>query len=309
MTVTKHIGEGFANGELYDVLKQLQNMSLLTPTEVYYVSKGGNNTTGKSWENAFTTLTAAITAQRAMRADKPSAEQSVDTWIIMAPGLYEENITTFPFSTTILGLGVLGTDKSTEIHPAVGSCMAGTVSGLRMYNISFQSGTGTADTLDFDICNNVHIIGCEFYAGATNSNAAITTQNCGMSVFRNNRILSQSAFKYTYGMYFGGGADKYCIACDIDGNIITGLAATGTGIYIASNCTCSANGAPQTIIRNNRIALAGAGTGIDDNSDGCMVCDNYVMHASGTAYDYNASFACQNIANSSGTVTDEPNMT
>ena len=99
--IKKHIGTGFGKGELYDILVQLQNMALLTPTEVYFVSKGGNNTTGKSWKTAFTTLTAAITAQRAMRADKPSAEQSVASYILMAPGDYDENITTFPFGLLI----------------------------------------------------------------------------------------------------------------------------------------------------------------------------------------------------------------
>jgi len=304
MEIKKSIAQGVGKGELYDVLVQLQNMALLTAGKVYYVWKGGNSTTGLSWENAFDTIAGAIAAHKAYRATVPSAQQSVDDFIIIAPGLYEENITDLPYSCTMIGLGVLGTDKSTEIHPAVGSCMAGTVSGLRMYNISFQGGTGTADTLDFNICNNVHIVGCEFYPGATDSNAAISTQNCGMSVFKNNKILTQSASKYTYGFYFGGGADKYFIDGRIEGNTLTGLAATGTGIYIASDCTCSA----QTIIRNNVIYLSGAGTGIDDNSDGCFVIDNYVFHTSGTPFDYNASLAAQNIANDAGTVTDQPSM-
>lgn len=304
LEIKRSIAQGFGTGGLYDILKQLQNAAFLTPTKVYFVSKGGNNTTGESWETAFTTLAAAITAQRAMRADKPSAEQSVDTYIIMAPGLYEENITTLCFSTTIIGLGVLGTDKSTEIHPAVGSCIAGTVSGLRLYNISFQGGTGTADTLDFNICNNVHIVGCEFYPGATDSNAAISTQNCGMSVFKDNHILTQSAFNYTYGMYFGGGADKYLSVCRIEGNLIQGLDPTGTGIFIQNTCT-----AGGTLIKDNIIRLSGAGTGIDDDSDQVMCIGNIVFHASGTAYDYNSALAANNRANTGGTFTDEPNMT
>ena len=309
--IKRSVGRGFTGtpGSLYDILVQLQNMALLTPTEVYFVSKGGNNTTGKSWKTAFTTLTAAITAQRAMRADKPSAEQSVDTYIIMAPGLYEENIITFPFSTTIIGLGVLGTDKSTEIHPEVGSCMAGIVSGLRLYNISFQGGTGTADTIDFNICNNVHIVGCEFYPGATNSNAAISTQNCGMSVFKGNRILTQSAFKYTYGIYFGGGADKYCIANDIDGNIITGLAPTGTGIHVASNCTSTANGSPQTIFRKNIIAMGGAGIGIDDDSDQIMLIQNKIFTIGGAGFDANEDLAIDNIWNNGTNTVHYPAQT
>jgi len=302
--ISKHIGEGFGKGELYDVLKQLQNMAVpLTQSKVYYVSKGGNSTTGESWENAFTTIEAAITAHTTYRATIPSAQQSVNDYIIIAPGTYDENIEALPFSCTMIGLGVLGTDKATEIHPTAGSCMAGTVSGLRMYNISFQSGTGTSDTIDFNICNNVHIIGCEFYPGATNSNAAISTQNCGMSVFKDNRILTQSAFKYTYGMYFGGGADKYCIVNNIEDNIIGGLAATGTGIYCASNAVGS-----DTVVRNNIIRLSGAGIGIDDNSDGFILIGNKIFTQAGTWADCNTDLAIENFHNNGTTVTAEPNV-
>ena len=181
--------------------------------------------------------------------------------------------------------------------------MAGTVSGLRMYNISFQGGTGTADTLDFAICNNVHIEGCEFYPGATNSNAAISTENCGMSVFRNNRILTQSAFEYTYGFYFGGGADKYCIVSNIEDNIIAGLADAGTGIYKAVNCA-----GLDTVVRNNIIRLGGAGIGIDDDSDTLICIDNKVFHVGGTPYDIKAALSCNNFANDNGTATIVPDL-
>lgn len=308
--IKRSIGRGFAGtpGGLYDILVQLQNAAFLTPTEVYFVSKGGNNTTGKSWKTAFTTLEAAITAQRAMRADKPSAEQSVDTFIIMAPGLYAENIKTFPFSTTILGLGVLGTDKSTEIHPVVGSCLAGTVSGLRCYNISFQGGTGAADTLDFNICNNVHIVGCEFMPGATNSNAAISTQSAANCVFKNNIIVTQSAYKYTYGFYFGGGADKYLQVTEVSGNRIVGLAPTGTGIYVHANCTSMSNGSPQTVFKDNIIHLSGAGIGIDDDSDQIMLVGNRIFTTAGTWADCNTALAIDNLHNNGTTVTAEPNV-
>jgi len=305
MKIERHIAQGFGKGELYDVLVQLQNMALPTAGKVFYVWKGGNSTDGSSWENAYSTITAAITAHTAWRALQASAIQSVDNYIIIAPALYDENIIALPYSCTMIGLGVLGTDKSTEIHPTVGSCMAGTVSGLRMYNISFQGGTGTADTLDFNICNNVHIIGCEFYPGAVNSNAAISTQNCGMSVFRNNRILTQAALYYTYGIYFGGGADKYCIANDIDGNIMTGLAEAGTGIFIEDNCTSSG----QTIIRNNIIRLSGAGIGIDENSDGCLLIQNKIFTLAGTGFDANEDLAIDNFHNNGTTTVHYPAQT
>ena len=292
------LGDAYFNKNLF--LRGVQVFGV--QSKIYFVdgNNGDDNNDGLSWANAFQTITQAITVHTAYRATRVG--QSVDTYIIIAPATYAENIEALPYSCTMIGLGVLGTDKATEIHPAEGSCIAGIISGLKMYNISFQSGTGAVDTIDFNICNNVHIIGCEFYPGATNSKAAISTENCGMSVFKNNRILTQSAWKYTHGFYFGGGADKYCIANDIDGNIITGLAPTGTGIHVASNCQSSSNGSPQTVFRNNIIAMGGAGIGIDDDSDQIMILDNRIFTIGGAGFDCNEDRAIGNIWNN-GTQT------
>jgi len=289
--------------QLLDIVGQVQNLGVISQSKVYYVWKGGDDSTGENWARAFTTIAGAIAAHKAYRATQ--TYKSVNTYILIAPETYEENIVDLPYSCTMIGLGVLGTDKATEIHPVVGSCMAGTVSGLRMYNISFQGGTGTADTLDFNICNNVHIEGCEFYPGAVNSNAAISTQNCGMSVFRNNWILTQAALYYTYGFYFGGGADKYCIANKVEDNLITGLAETGTGIHVAADCTCSG----QTIFRNNVIRLSGAGTGIADLNDGVLCIQNKIFTIGGTGLDANEDLAIDNFHNNGTTTVHYPSQT
>lgn len=268
--------------------------------KVYYVHKGGDNAGGLSWEHAFTTIAAAIAAQRTWRATLASALQSCNAYIFIAPGTYDENITSFPFSTTIIGLGIPGTDKATEWHTTTGACMAGTVSGLRLVNIRFEAG-GANDVLDFNICNNVEILNCDIQANETNK-SAISTMNSGYLTIRNCKIGT------------GGGADKlfdYGIKVEeghlhnavIENNIIQGLEATGTGIYIPVGSVAS-----QTIIRNNVIKLTGAGQGIDDDSDDCMVVGNTVFHVNGTPYDYNAALASQNIANNNGIVTDQPNM-
>jgi len=287
--------------QLLNIAGQVQNMALLTPSKIFYVWKGGDNSTGENWTKAFTTIAAAITAHTAYRATQTN--KSVDTFIIIAPGEYDENIVALPYSCTMIGLGVLGTDKATEIHPTTGSCMAGTVSGLRMYNISFQSG-GALDTLDFNILHCSIIEGCEFMAADNDVVSAISTQ-CGQNVIiRNNYFHSMSAAKFTNGIYATGGADKYFSSNLIEGNFISGLDAGGKGIYIASDAV-----AGDTRILNNIIVLNATGVGIDDDTDQCVCVGNYVFHNSGTAYDYNAALAAQNIANDNGTVTDEPNMT
>lgn len=300
--IKRSIATGWGTGGLYDILKQLQNMAVpMTQTQVYYVSKGGNNVDGLSWETAFTTIEAAITAQRAMRADKPSAEQSVNTYIIIAPGTYDENITTFAFSTTFIGLGVPGTDKACEWHTTTGACMAGTVSGMRLVNIRFEAG-GANDLLDFNICNNVEILNCDFQANQNNV-SAISTENSGYLTVKNCRFGTGLTYNFDYAIYAAGGADKYLHQAVIENNWINGLEATGTGIYIASNCTASG-----TLIKDNIIHLSGAGKGIDDDSDQAICIGNYVFHNGGDAYDFNANLAADNWDNNAGTLVDEPSM-
>ena len=246
MKIERHIAQGFGKGELYDVLVQLQNMALLTAGKVFYVWKGGNSTDGLSWENAYSTITAAITAHTAYRATIPSAQQSVYDYIIIAPAEYDENLTALPFSCNMIGLGHPGTDKAVELHPTSGIPIAATISGLRLINMRFEA-AGAVDLLDFNICNNVEILNCDFQCNDGNVNA-ISTQNSGYLTVRGCKIGSGNTTTFECGIYAAGGADKYLHNAIIENNIIDALDPTGKGIYIASDCTAS-----MTIIRNNVI--------------------------------------------------------
>ena len=305
LEIKRSIGRGFAGtpGGLYDVLVQLQNMALLTQGNVYYVSKSGNSTTGKSWKTAFTTIAAAITASNATIDWAGNEEDNV---ILIAPGTYAETLTTIPYYCHMIGLGVgtlANSGMSVRIEPASGVCMSGTALGLHLYNLAFQA-VGAVDLLDFGICNDVLIERCMFGPGDNSAVNAISTENSDGLNIRNCKFKSGlGTGGFTRCMYFGGGADKYLHNALIENNILQGMDATGTGIFIQSTCT-----ATQTIIKGNIIHLSGAGIGIDDNSDDAMVVENYVFHVGGTPFDYNAALAAQNIANDNGTVTDQPNM-
>lgn len=307
--LSEHIGTGFGKGELFDVLRQLQNMAVpITQTEVYYVSKGGNNVDGLSWETAFTTIEAAITAQRAMRDGLPSAEKSVNTYIIIAPGLYDENITSFPMSTTIIGLGIPGTDKATEWNTTSGACMAGTVSGLRLINIRFEAG-GAFDLLDFNICNNVEILGCDFQCKDDDNKAAISTENSNYLTIRNCRIGTGGLTTFEKGIYATGGASKYFANAVIENNVIQGLNPTGTGIYIHGDAS---NGG--TIVKGNVVKLTGAGTGISIGAGGsqykqALVIKNHVFTIAGTGFDVDENLSSLNVHNNGSDTVLYPTLT
>jgi len=305
LEIKKSIEQGFSGkpGGLYDILKQLQNMAILTPCKVFYVWKGGNGQGGESWETAYPTITEAITEHTRYRTTIPSAQQSIYDYIIIAPATYDENITALPFSCNMIGLGHPGTDKHVELHPSAGIPIAGTVSGLRLINMRFEA-VGAVDLLDFNICNNVEILNCTFACADADNVAAISTQNSSYLTIRDCRfdcLLATAGFAYC--LYFGGGSDKYLASGVIENNVFSGMDAAGTAIYIASDCTAS-----ETIIRNNIIKLTGAGTGIDDNNDNAMVLDNVVFHVSGTPYDINTSWSKNNYASDAGTATIVPDL-
>ena len=275
------------------------------PTQglTYYVHKGGDDTTGLSWEHAFTTIAGAIAASNATVSWADNEEDNV---ILIAPGTYEESLTTVPYYCHMIGLGVgtlANSGMSVRIEPASGVCMSGTALGLHLYNIAFVA-KGAVDILDFGICNDVLIERCMFAPGDSSVVNAISTENSDGLNIRDCKFKSGlGSGGFTRCMLFQGGADKYLHNALIENNILQGMSASGTGIKIESTCT-----ATQSVIKGNTIQLSGAGIGIDDNSDNAMVEDNKVFHVGGTPYDVNSALAAQNIANDNGTVTMEPNM-
>jgi len=302
--LTKHIGEGFANGKLYDVLVQLQNLSVLTEGNVYYVAKSGNNTTGKSWETAFNTIAAAITAANATITWAGNEEDNV---ILIAPGTYAESLTTIPYYCHMIGLGVrtlANSGMSVRIEPASGVAMSGTALGLHLYNLAFVA-LGAVDILDFGTCNDVLIEGCMLAPGDGDVVNGISTTNSDGLNIRNCKFKSGlgGGAGMTTAMSFAGGADKYLHNAVIENNIIAGLDATGTGIYVASDCTGT-----ESIIRGNTIYLSGAGIGIDENSDDVIVESNKIYTQAGTWADCNTDLAIDNLHNNGTTVTAEPNV-
>lgn len=303
MEIPRHIGTGFAKGELYDVLVQLQNMVLLTRGNVYYVAKSGNSTTGKSWKTAFSTIAAAITASNATIDWSGNEEDNI---ILIAPGTYAETLTTIPYYCHMIGLGVgtlANSGMSVRIEPASGVCMSGTALGLHLYNVAFQA-VGAVDLLDFGICNDVLIERCMFGPGDNSTVNAISTENSDGLNIRNCKFKSGlGTGGFTRCMLFQGGADKYLHNALIENNILQGMDATGTGIKIESTCT-----ATQTIIRENIIQLSGAGIGIDDNSDDAMIVGNKIFTSAGTWADCNTALAIDNLHNNGTTVTAEPNV-
>lgn len=248
----------------------------------FYVDSGKSTSgNGRSWKNTFSTIQEAITASNA-QVDWSATPWLVDNYILVAPGLYEEELTP-AYSCHIIGQGVLGTDGSAEIHPTSGSALAGTGLNMHLVNLRFETETAVP-VIDFGICNNVIIEGCEIVSGIAGlATHGISTENASYLQVRKCYFpFGGGGSGLTHAIYAAGGADKYFHACRIVDNDIVGVRSGGVGIYIQSNCT-----ATQAIIKDNVIVIGGTGIGIDDNNGGSFCCRNIVSIAgAGTAIDH-----------------------
>ena len=247
------------------------------PGKIYYVdcrvTASGN---GSSWAAAFKTIQEAITANNA-DIDWGATPWLVDNYILIASGEYAEALSV-PFTCHMIGMGVLGTDTAVEIHPAVGSAMAGTFLGTHVSNIRFETTEATVDTLNIGTCNNSLIENCEIVCGVAGGGAGtayISTVNCThLRVYNCSFQYGGAGTPHNYGIYFGGGANKYAHHVDIRDNLIQGIRAAGVGIHIPANCT-----ATNAVIRENIIKIPTTGKGIEDLNGNSLCVNNFITVA------------------------------
>jgi len=260
-----------------------------------YASDGND---GKSWNQAFATIQAAITASNA--TINWSATPKFYNTIFVKPAVYAENLTPC-YYCHIVGLGVRGTDTAVEIHPATGSAITGTFLGTGLFNLRLEGNSASTPILDLGICNNSYIRDCEFALGANVAGvAAIDTDNCTHLVVENCDFTSGQLQNLAYAAYHRGGADKYAHNVRYLNNRIWAKTA---GIWIQDTCTAS-----QCLIQGNQIWIDAGGKGIDDNNGVSLVIGNWITGGAGAdAIEHagGAGFTTGNWVNIAGTAAFE----
>lgn len=137
--IKKNIEQGFASGGLYDILTALENANLPISGRTYFVSGYGNNTTGLSWENAYTTIAAAIAASNTYIALGTVAGGRNRIYVDSNKAAnWDETLTVFPNQCDLIGVGSKGgwmttINGRTNITTA---CL-----GTHVYNIRFINPT------------------------------------------------------------------------------------------------------------------------------------------------------------------------
>jgi len=169
LEIKKSIAQGFGKGELYPILKQLQNFGIGIQGEVYFVdsSTGSDTNNGKSWDTAFATLEYAI----AYSNDKRSGYMRNT---IFCRGKFTETLSVAPSKCDLIGVGATSARSRPRITGS--QVMTDTAYGTRFINLEFR---GDAASVNFAMtAGGFEIYNCVFsHAGTYTGTHAITITN------------------------------------------------------------------------------------------------------------------------------------
>ena len=260
-SILRHLGGVPVLGDMPIAIGSASNGS---EVEYYFVdgTNGSDGNTGLRADQAKATIAAAVTLANAQ------ISWSVTRWaslavIIVAPGLYAENLTALPYGATILGLGDcfdLNGQNGVTVKPASGSPLDATsVINCHIHNICFES-PDMAPCFETDNFNRNVVTHCLF-AGNTSD----TTTNCFEVVkdMTGNRITDCIFHRGAYGMYID---TDNANSKQASGNIIEHCYVTGcttAGIYFEVNTVPSFTVLNHCVVGDGSTTLA---LGLDDDT-------------------------------------------
>ncbi|MEI8271796.1 MAG: T9SS type A sorting domain-containing protein [Paludibacter sp.] len=257
-------------------------LNMWSNATVYYVSSAGNNTTGDSWTNAFTSPGKALAT---LTAGTSSGQHEV--WVAKGTYSLSATYTTLTWKTGINFYGgftfgqTARTDRSTDasltildgintyrVLTSTTLLYATTWDGFTIQNGYHTGGAGGALLQRNAILQNCIVQNCKTtnYGGGGIAIGGVSTETDSIKVLnciiRNNTVTDNTSSQRG-----GGGiqikAGSFCAVvrgCTIDGNISDGLAGAGNvggaGIHMmdgkVENCTISNN------VATNKNASGGA---------------------------------------------------
>lgn len=214
----------------------------------FFVSNnfGDDNNDGSSWDKAFKTLAAAITANNAdIAADKYGWDSR--NKIYLTAGTTTETLVAFPNKCDVIGVGSYDANDMPGITGNHAPVNAGNY-GTRFFNILFHGAAVAGPIITLaSTSSGIQAIECLFDApvsGTTNTRAILATASPFLKVINCGFRGPFSADYITFGTGEAGGTQ-------IIGNTMQDSAANG--IVLGSGTTASWRG----LIRNNFIQCAG----------------------------------------------------
>jgi len=237
---------------------------------VYYVdgssATADDTNDGTDPDRPKETIQAAITASNATIAWAVTPPYYGMNTIIVAPGVYAENLTP-AYYCRIIGLGLAtGGDVCVNVEPASGSPLAGTGLGLHLFNIRFTCNTAHP-VLDFGTMNSTIVEQCMIVDG----NPGLATVGIDTTGAGGSQILNCSITNTNNPITIGIRSTGNFFDCKIEGCKIV---AVTTGIDLSGAALVG-----NTLICHNYISRGGQGalaTGIHDAVGDTLVVDNWI---------------------------------
>ena len=288
--IKKHIGQGFGKGELYDVLKQLQDLGLAVGGEVYFVDCNAGSDgvdDGASWDSPYKTLAYAIGVSNANIAAGAHGWASRNTILIKGDSV-KEDLTVPPVKCDVIGVGSNDAFNKTEIKGEHAWTGSGTLMSSGFYNIQFVN-DGAAAIFTVASLTGLYFGDCDFIAEADSIHAIHITGANGhdLRVINCRLINDEYADKFaTAGILVATTTTFWNLVIEnsyVEGEI--GIQVDATNVY---------NG----LINNNTVKATGIT--INDVSDDIVVTRNRMISAAakgtlGNVIVYNAALAADNI--------------
>jgi len=297
LEIKESIAQGFGKGELYPILKQLQNMGIAVGGEVFFVDCNfGSDTAlaGNSWDFPFKTLAYAIGVSNTSIARGAAGWASRNT-ILLKGDSCKEDLTVLPAKCDVVGVGSNDAFNKTEIKGFHIETQSGTIMSTGFYNLQFVNDSAEA-IFAVTACCGLYFGDCDFIAEADSIHAIHIIGDTGHDL----RILNCRIINDEYNDKFATAGilvattttfwnlvieNSYVegeIGIQIDTtNLYNGLINNNTVKAAASTITDTSN---DCVVSRNRCITAGtnaASTGIDINA--LLASDNRVTGSEGTS--------------------------
>lgn len=239
----------------------LAKLPFMMNSNYYFVdgTNGGAARDGKSPDTALDTWAEAIALMNA-EIDWGISRWATNPVLLIAPGSYDENITSLPYGATIMGLGydLRDAQNGVKLCPSSGDPIdVNSAINLTMINIGIEAKDAVA-AFDADICNNVKFFGMRF-AGSAAENVAtgFVSKDSVATEWHNCEFVNlDKGIDINYadgGDSFTEALINYCLFRRID----------TAGIEISTNLVGGGATVKDTTIMGGGVTLA---KGIDDNS-------------------------------------------
>ena len=301
INIEKTIAQAFGKGELYPILKQLQQFGIGIQGEVFFVDNNMGSDTpqaGNSWEFPFKTLSYAIGVSNTSIARGAAGWASRNTILLKADAL-KEDLTVAPSKCDIIGCGSNDAENKTHIEGKHVFTQSGTNMSMGWYNLTFSNDAAEAIFAVTNICG-LYFGNCDFVARSDSIHAIHLIGTTGHDFRMDNCRIMNDEY-----------ADKFAT-----GGILNAVTTTFWNFEIKNSyvegeygITIDTTNLYNGLIDNNIIKATGKV--IVDTSDDCVITRNRCVTAADaatitTAITYNSALACDNIITGDGETLAAP---